>query len=448
MVVTVTADVIIVGAGAAGLASAQDLTVAGLRVVVLEARGRIGGRILTLKDQSLPVPVELGAEFVHGKSPELFEIIESAHLPFTEVTDRHWYFENGVLSRSRDFWAKIEQLMEQMKSADPDRSFKDYLDSLPRDPETERAKWMAVRYVEGFHAARIDRIGVRGLIEVNKTAEEIGGYKSFRLRRGYADVSQWLHQEAESRGAVFQLNTVVDVVRWKPGAVEAICRNAGTNLIFSSRRAVITLPLGVLQGGNDQAGVVHFVPELPREKLEAISALAMGHVVRIVLQFRTRFWEELNLPGTGQKEDLSELGFIHYREAPIPTWWTMLPERAPLIVGWVGGPAAERFMSQSQEQVLESALESLSRIFGITENDVRNHLAASFMHDWQTDPFTRGAYSYIPVNGLDAQLTLSQPVDNTLFFAGEATSIGHIGTVHGAIQSGRRAATEVIGSHE
>src|SRR5260370_16694034 len=107
MVVTVTADVIIVGAGAAGLASAQDLTAAGLRVVVLEARGRIGGRILTLKDQSLPVPVELGAEFVHGKSPKLFEIIVNAHLPFTEVSDRIWYFDNGALSRSRDFWAKL-----------------------------------------------------------------------------------------------------------------------------------------------------------------------------------------------------------------------------------------------------------------------------------------------------------------------------------------------------
>ena len=137
---TESADVLIVGAGAAGLAAAQDLSAAGLCVIVLEARERVGGRILTLRDQSLPAPVELGAEFVHGKSPELFEITERAYLPFSEVTGRHWYFENGVLSRTDDFWAKLDQLMEQMKSVDPDRSFKDYLDSLPHDPETERPK--------------------------------------------------------------------------------------------------------------------------------------------------------------------------------------------------------------------------------------------------------------------------------------------------------------------
>ncbi len=425
---TESADVLIVGAGAAGLAAAQDLSAADLRVIVVEARGRVGGRIFTLRDQSVPAPVELGAEFVHGKSPELFEIIESAHLPFCEVTGRHWYFENGVLSRTDDFWAKLDQLMEQMKSVDPDRSFKDYLDSLPHDPETERAKAIAVRYVEGFHAARIDRIGVHGLIKANEAAEQIDGNKAFRLLRGYLDVSQWLYEEAKGHGAIFQLNTVVDEVRWKRDTVELVCRSDNISLSFSAPRTIITLPLGVLQAGEDQHGTVRFDPELPREKRDAVRALEMGHVVRIVLHFHERFWEKIDIPGTGEKEDLSQLGFIHYPEAPISTWWTMLPERAPLLVGWVG-------------------VDSLSRIFGVTENYVRSLLAGSFIHDWQADPFTRGAYSYLPVNGLAAQLALSQPVDNTLFFAGETTSVGNIGTVHGAIQSGRRAAKEVIGSN-
>ncbi len=444
---TESADVLIVGAGAAGLAAAQDLSAADLRVIVVEARGRVGGRIFTLRDQSVPAPVELGAEFVHGKSPELFEIIESAHLPFCEVTGRHWYFENGVLSRTDDFWAKLDQLMEQMKSVDPDRSFKDYLDSLPHDPETERAKAIAVRYVEGFHAARIDRIGVHGLIKANEAAEQIDGNKAFRLLRGYVDVSQWLYEEAKGHGAIFQLNTVVDEVRWKRDTVELVCRSDNISLSFSAPRTIITLPLGVLQAGEDQHGAVRFDPELPREKRDAVRALEMGHVVRIVLHFHERFWEKIDIPGTGEKEDLSQLGFIHYPEAPISTWWTVLPERAPLLVGWVGGPAAEGFISQSQEEILNSALDSLSRIFGVTENYVRSLLAGSFIHDWQADPFTRGAYSYLPVNGLAAQLALSQPVDNTLFFAGETTSVGNIGTVHGAIQSGRRAAKEVIGSN-
>jgi len=189
---------------------------------------------------------------------------------------------------------------------------------------------------------------------------------------------------------------------------------------------------------------VHFIPALPQSKQDALSALEMGHVVRIVLHFRERFWENLDIPGTGGDEDLSQLGFIHCPDVPIPTWWTLLPERTSVLVGWAGGPAAEKFLTRNHDEVLASAFESLAPIFGQSEDYIRNNLASSFMHDWQNDPFTRGAYAYIPVNGLDAQLALSRPVENTLFFAGEATSAGHIGTVHGAIQSGRRAAKEVI----
>jgi monoamine oxidase len=446
LVLTQSADVLVVGAGAAGLAASRDLSAAGYRVIVIEARERVGGRIHTLKDQSLPVPVELGAEFIHGKPPELFEIIESAHLPFSEVTDRYWYFENGELSKSHDFWAKIEPLMEQMKTLKSDMSFKDYLASLPDDAESELAKAMTVRYVEGFHAARIDRIGIKGLIKANEAAEQIDGDKSFRLLRGYADVSEWLYRKAESHGTIFRLNTLVDEVRWKRDAVEIFCRTKDTSLSFTAPRALITLPLGVLQASEDDAGAVHFIPALPQSKRDALNALEMGHVVRIVLHFRERFWEKLNIPGTGGDEDLSQLGFIHCPDGAIPTWWTLLPERASVLVGWAGGPAAEKFLARTQDEVLASAFESLARIFGQSEDYIRDYLASSFMHDWQGDPFTRGAYAYIPVNGLDAQLALSRPVENTLFFAGEATSAGHIGTVHGAIQSGRRAAKEVISS--
>ena len=440
---TQSADVLIIGAGAAGLAAAQDLSAAGLKVIVLEARDRIGGRIYSHHDPSVPVPLELGAEFVHGKSPDLFEIIEEAHLPFSEAAERHWFFENGELIKSYDYWSKVDQLMEQMKSVEVDCSFKTYLDSLPDDVETKRAKAVATRYVEGFHAARIDRIGVHALIKVNEALEQIDGFRSFRLLKGYRGVCDWLRQQAESQGAIFQLNAVATELNWERDRVEVICGSPQQTARFNARRTVITLPLGVLQAADHQPGVVRFSPELPREKLEAVHALEMGHVVRIVLQFENRFWEDLDIPGNGA-EDLSQLGFIHYPEAAVPTWWTMLPEKVPVLVGWMGGPAAEQFSSLDQDSVIAGAIESLMRIFGVTEQYLRSRFKASFMHNWQTDQFTRGGYGYVPVNAGDAQPALSRPVDNTLFFAGEATSVGHIGTVHGAIQSGHRAAKEVM----
>ena len=151
-------DILIIGAGASGLAAARDLSTAGAGVVVIEARERIGGRVYTRHEDSSIVPVELGAEFVHGKHPALMEILDSAGAPLCDVTDRHLYFEKGVLSKSHDFWNKLKALMDRMNPQQPDHTFSDFLDSLPDDEEARRAKAAATRYVEGFHAANIERI--------------------------------------------------------------------------------------------------------------------------------------------------------------------------------------------------------------------------------------------------------------------------------------------------
>src|SRR5258705_9423105 len=151
------AQVLVIGAGVAGLGAARDLALAGMQVVVLEARDRIGGRIYTLKDEYAPVPIELGAEFVHGRPPELLDIIENSRLLFCDVSARHWYIEDGVLGKSADFWHTLNELMDQMKLTEPDRSFKDFIGSCSNDPEIRRAKTLAEKYVERFHAAREER---------------------------------------------------------------------------------------------------------------------------------------------------------------------------------------------------------------------------------------------------------------------------------------------------
>src|SRR5947207_3948831 len=116
---------IIIGAGAAGLAAARDLSRAGHEVAVLEARDRIGGRVYTQRGPETPVPIELGAEFVHGKSPALWHIAKAANLKLHEISGRHWYFDDGHVSKSHDFWETIEGLMDQMKSSPTDQSVRD-----------------------------------------------------------------------------------------------------------------------------------------------------------------------------------------------------------------------------------------------------------------------------------------------------------------------------------
>jgi len=514
-------EVLILGAGAAGLAAARALATGGGRVTVLEARDRIGGRVYTHRDDSSPVPIELGAEFVHGKHPGLMEVLEGSNIPFCDVTERHWYFENGKISSSHEFWNTLTALMDLMDLNQADRSFKTFLSSLPDNEKSRQAKAAASLYVEGFHAGSVDRIGVHGLIKAKEAEEETDADYSFRIIGGYDLVMKRLHQEAVDAGAVFHLNTIVREIRWRNKHVEVVCATLDGEKAFSASRAIITLPLGVLQARNDKSnirtgsgpgspagqpgwgggsdrvsmgvqgptsnaqslsmrGSVRFLPELPVDKQKAIGSIVMGQVVRVVMQFRRRFWEELDLPGVGAPKDLAELGFIHLPEAAIPTWWTLLHIRAPILVGWTGGPNAENLISQIAQEtllsqdsepheqngsagqhrtsrdsqmgssyrntILNKAIKSLHQIFRVSESHLREELVAWHTHDWHADPFSRGAYAYLPVDGLELQQTLGLPVDSTLYFAGEAISLGHIGTVHGAIDTGQRAAKQVLKS--
>src|SRR6185503_408804 len=108
----------------AGLAAARDLSRAGCEVVVLEARDRIGGRVFTLTETDTAVPIELGAEFVHGKSPALWQIAQAANLKLSEVSERHWYFDEGKISRSQNFWQHLDRLMDRMKFTADDLSLR------------------------------------------------------------------------------------------------------------------------------------------------------------------------------------------------------------------------------------------------------------------------------------------------------------------------------------
>jgi monoamine oxidase len=442
---------IIVGAGAAGLAAARDLSRAGGEVVVLEARDRIGGRIFTFTDAKASVPIELGAEFVHGKSPALRQIAQAANLKLDEVSERHWYFDEGKISRSHNFWQQIERLTDRMKTAPSDQSLSEFLNGLPGDDDTRQSGDMLMRYVEGFHAADVERVGIHGLIAASDAADSIDGDTAFRFERGYHALMEALQSEAESYGTIFQLNTLVKEIDWSTESVTMRCQPTGLRdkesvIKFSAEAVIVTVPLSLLQTDPAKGGI-HFNPDLPVAKQVAINRLAMGNVLKINLLFRERFWEKVTLwDERANRVSFDDAGFFHYPDAPVPTWWTQMPLRAPLLVGWVGGPGADRLRnaSGSEQRIVDQAIASLAQIFNLTAEAVRAQMEAPFIHDWHDDPFARGAYTYVPVNALEAQHALALPVENKLFFAGEATSVGHVGTVHGAIQSGQRAAAEVL----
>ncbi len=426
-------DILIIGAGAAGLAAARELSAANFNVIVLEARDRIGGRIHTHLDSQLSAPVELGAEFVHGKAPETLKLAERAGVKLIQLPNTHWYFRNALLSKSNEFWSNIEAVNNELvKYKGRDESFEEFLDEYSRKHKIDDIRAIATLFVEGFHAAHGDRISVLGLVKTNEAAAEIDDEKQFRPAGGYRPIVEWLHSEAVAHGASFRLQTVVREIAWTAGAV-TVTSDAGEQ--FKARRLIVTLPLGVLQRKE-----VVFTPRLAAKE-EAASKLAMGQVVKVMLRFRDRFWEEISLPSHDDRTvSLKDLAFVHAPDEMPPTWWTQLPVRAPLLVGWAGGTRAEQLLTASTDELREKSLAALSHIFAEPVKYIEDQLLDFYTHDWATDPFSLGAYSYIPVGGLKAQAALSEPVENTIYFAGEAANKkGHHGTVHGALASALHA---------
>jgi monoamine oxidase len=418
-------DVLIVGAGAAGLTVAQRLAGAGLRIAILEARNRIGGRILTRHDPLCSVPIELGAEFIHGHPPELWRVVEDARLTAIEVQGDELCRDNGQLRKCDDLTDGVDQILTG-EPPETDLPFRDFLESRSKD---RRRNDRIYSYIEGFNAANKSRISTLALMRQQHAEDEIQSDSLSRLAQGYDQVPLQLYRSIPDIEDVLHLNTPVSAIQWSPGKVKV---TAGRGLQFRAARVVVTVPLGVLQSKPGDTGAIRFDPD-PAQVRESISSLAMGHVSRTVLRFRERFWEA--------HEQLRGMSFLHAPGERMPTLWTQSPVRAPLLVAWAGGPQA----GCMGDDAIESALHTLALCSGIEEGRLSELLATSYSHDWRSDPFSRGAYSYVPSGALDAVNTLSRPVEETLFFAGEATdTTGHWGTVHAAIRTGERAASQIL----
>jgi monoamine oxidase len=418
------ADVIIIGAGIAGLAAMQRLAAAGMDVLVLEARERLGGRIFT--QQHHGYPVELGAEFVHGRPPEMMGIIRSAGLKPAEVSGEFRSKIAGQWEDSDNLMSEVNELFDKIPSSGPDQSFREYIESTTYSVE---AKQQAIFFVEGFHAADARKVGIHWLLKATKAEESIDGDRSFRMPEGYSRLIETLAGDIQGQRSRVLLNTRVTAIRWQKGEVEVLTSQGE----YWAARAVITLPLGVLQ-----AESVEFTPPLDAKR-HALRLLSMGPVIRVSLCFQNKFWE-----ADPQMRDLS---FLFTDNEHFPTWWTSNPLPYPILTGWAAARHARALTGKSDQQIIAIAVATLAGLLGKNESDLKTRLEAGFTHDWLSDPLACGAYSYGNVGGINAAQLLAEPMADTLFFAGEATNFeGHNGTVNGAMSSGRRVAEEVLRS--
>jgi monoamine oxidase len=412
----------------------------GIRTCVLEARDRIGGRIHTIRDSRVAHPIELGAEFVHGSAPDVLDIIREARLLAYTVEGERWRSRGGRLTRLHDFWKQLDTVMRRLDARKADRSFADFLDDAPGGPSAADARSLARTFVEGFHAADPRRISAKALADGGSPGEDPEEQRQLRVADGYDRVPEWLARELRDR---ILTEVIVERIEWAEGAVELTVRRPdGTGPRISARAAIVTVPLGVLLASPEEPGSIALSPGLA--VLDRIrQSLTMGAVTKVTLLFRERWWTD-RLRSAPRDASLESMSFLHGDTEDLPVWWSVHPVHEAVMIGWAGGPAGLRMSGLTTTDMEGRAVRSLASTLGVSRRRVSSQLEACWTHDWQHDPFSRGAYSYALVGGADAASQLARSIKGTLWLAGEAADPeGRNGTVHGAIGSGRRAAQSV-----
>jgi monoamine oxidase len=420
------ADVCILGGGVAGLYAAEILGQAGARIILLEARDRLGGRILTeFAPDGSGIPIELGAEFIHGQPPTLLSVVRGAGLRMSPMNGRMYRVIDGKVKPADEDENRLDEVLHSLSESKSDEPFESFIRRANVDGAA--AEW-ATSYVEGFNAADAKLIGTRALAYQQEAEEQIGGGDARRLDGGYIELVRSL-AGAQKPSTRIVLNAVVSRVSWKRGRVRVETnRDREDAATIDARVAIITVPISMLQRGQGPAAI-EFEPTPP--VFADLGSVVMGNAVRLNLLFRRPVWEEA----------APDLGFLLSKDPCFPTWWTRVSGSNYLMTAWCAGPKARWTDGKSKNELTGTAIGTLATLFRTERATLESALLSSHHHDWRADPLSCGAYSYVKAGGFDAAQRLALSVENTLWFAGEAMAVdGHWGTVHGAMDSGRRAA--------
>ena len=424
-----TMSVLVIGAGIAGLSAAYHLQAAGKRVMVLEARNRIGGRVWTSRDFA-DFPVEFGAEMMHGHNIATWEWVRKLGLK-----TYHWAQLDDTMVRMNDGrWLTMKQArqtdpaFEQTRSWDlpdipvaaGDENLRTY---LRRVGFTDDQLAYVQRTLGNSEGDNIGNLSAEAILaglkhEAGPVPEGLHplAWDDYRILDGYDSFYNGLAQSLDIR-----LNTVVTAISW---GAEGVTIESADGQTFSAGAVVITLPLAILQ-----ANRVQFTPTLPSIKHEALSGLAMPPVMKLVYQF--------DAPITDPA-----ISGLYSAENP-PKWWQPSFKRETTMTVWTGfftGDYAREMLALGEEAAIQKGLEMLRT--ELNQPDLQ-YSKAKWVN-WPRDEFTLGGYSVALVGHAAARDKLAHPTP-PLYWAGEATAPHHeVATVHGAYNSGKRAAEEIL----
>ncbi|WP_052695128.1 flavin monoamine oxidase family protein [Hymenobacter sp. AT01-02] len=276
-------EILIVGAGAAGLMAARTLAQAGKKVLVLEARARLGGRIHTFRENGFSGPAEAGAEFLHGDVAQTQQLLHATGTPTYPTGGITYEVTQGVVHESAEFLPEMPLLLEKLHALPHDLPLAEFLTQAFPAEEHRTLRNTVTRFAEGYDAADARRASSFALRDEWSGG---GAEDSPRPEGGYGAVVAQLHREVEAAGGQVRLNSVVEKIIWHPHHVTLHCTDGCQ---YHATRALLTMPLGVLQAEAGSPGYFHLEPELPEHRAAA-TALGFGSVIKLLLEFNNPFW--------------------------------------------------------------------------------------------------------------------------------------------------------------
>jgi monoamine oxidase len=435
-------DVLIIGAGIAGLAAARALAGSGLSVLIIEARDRVGGRLMTLRAANDGSAHEMGAEFVLGRPSGLWQLISLAGLRLVEAESFTWRAEDKRFSKEVELFTQMEELMDLLIEAaegGPDMTFAQFgRIVVGQKPELADIVRQTGNYIEDYTGADLNKVGIYFLAR-GELAELDVGQQPYRLIEGFDVLIARSFLEEEFARKML-LSCAVRRIEWQKNRVNVFSSTPDYDITLCAKKVLVTVPVSILKLGAPAANAIKFIPALA-QKEEILKSFEMAQALKVVVTFQSRFWEN----SKDVDNDWLKAGFINCQSGLFRQWWTHYPIVSNVLVGWLGGPKSQS-VKVDAKIIQAYAVESLSTIFNMSEAEIVAEIKDVYFYDWNNDPWSLGVYSYAStVAHRVGGPSLADPVEDTIFFAGEATDTrGCTGTVHGAFNSGLRAAKEII----
>lgn len=421
-------DVIIIGGGAAGLMAAKLLSEGGKKILLLEARKQLGGRIQTIEEFSFPA--EGGAEFIHGNLKTTLNLLEEAGLEKTKLEGRFCRVTKGKWTTENELVPHWDVLVQKLNECKEDMTACSFLNTFFKEKKYNMLKKNFKNYIQGYDAADPKYANIFAIRnEINNEDEG-----QFRPVPDYAALIAFLKESCLKHNGVIKTNEPVKKIR-KYTTIEVITSASK----YICKKIIIAVPLGVLQCRKNNSNFIKFPSNL-NAYTKAAKKIGNGEVIKFLVEFDAAFWLDEKFL---KEKNIAAPSYIFSNEK-VPTWWTQYPSKVPLLTGWIAGPASYKWKKYSQEGFKQLLLSSLSGLFKLPSGQLEKRLVNFKVVNWTTEPYILGGYSYSTIQTEAARKLLNHALEHTFYFAGEHILKNSSSTVDAALASGKQVAEEIL----